>query len=76
MLKTKYDWTDPKIPNWVKRIATNENGEVFGFTNNPILDGCSLGWEGTDENHKPMKIDLQPYKDNWEESLEERQLLN
>jgi len=71
----KYDWGNLEIPECIKWIATNENGEVFGFTNKPILNNCSLGWESTNKNHNPMRINLKPHEGGWEESLEQRTII-
>ena len=69
----KYVWENPQIPEWIKWIATNENGDILGFTNKPILEKCSLGWESSNENIKAMSLSfLKPFEGNWEESLEQR----
>lgn len=68
-----YDWKNHKIPIWIKWIATNESGEIFGFINKPILEKCSLGWESTNENHRPLLLNfLKSPEINWERSLEIR----
>ena len=65
-MKTKYDWSVvPKEVNW---IATDEDGGVFGYTykKTPINDGFM--WYG----RVPIKLDLNPYQGNWQDSLRKR----
>lgn len=69
----KYNWEHHKIPTWINWIATNENGQIFGFINKPVLEQCSLGWESTNENHQPLLLNfLEPPEVEWKNSLEQK----
>ena len=73
-MKTKYDWSG--VPPQYKWLATDEDGEINAFTEQPILEqGLDYWW-----NVKPSTFIQMPYcfikshnhKGNWQDSLEER----
>ena len=58
----KYDWS--KVPFEIVAIATTQSGEVKGFSK-PILIGNSWCTSYS-------MTGIEPFKGNWQDSLEER----
>ena len=61
---SKYDWSN--IPPEVNWIATDSDGDVFGYLEKPEI-GVYM-WFGS----KSELLDLKPFPTHWKESLEER----
>lgn len=75
ILKSKYNWSHPQIPTWVKWIATDKNNSVWGYVGKPVLDLDldSRHWLKDDcSNHQDSEMNIKPYEGGWEESLEKR----
>lgn len=66
-MKTKYDWSD--VPTWVKFIATDSNGNAYGYEERVkpyiILDDMFVGG-------KYVNLNTVISFDDWRDSLEER----
>ena len=66
-MKTKYDWSD--VPTWVKFIATDANGNTYGYEEKIkpyiILDDMFVGG-----NY--VSLNTVVSFDDWRDSLEER----
>ena len=66
-MKTKYNWSE--VPSWVKFIATDSTGNVYGYEGEfkpyIILDSMFVGGNYVNLN---MTISF----DDWKDSLEER----
>lgn len=72
--QTLYDWSDPRIPEWVQWIGTDANGEVYGYVNKPIIDIDV--WDVTNlfERYGSGLLDNDITIEfvDWQESLEKR----
>lgn len=68
-MKTKYDWSN--VPNKVKWIATDADGYAWHWHEKPEIIGDE--WIAV-KAHVGDFIDKadNPYKGNWQDSLEER----
>ncbi len=67
---TKYDWSNvPKEVNW---IATDSNGNVFGYYKKPKLQENGYFMHIGDNFYYPEKGWMESYNGNWIDSLEER----
>ncbi|EMA4466160.1 hypothetical protein ACITSI_000372 [Acinetobacter baumannii] len=69
--KTKYDWS--KIPDDVNWVATNENGFAWGYEGKPVSGWLHSGfWYLGGDKGLVYWPDENPYKGEWQESLEKR----
>lgn len=66
-MKTKYDWSG--VPDDVETIATDSKGVVKGFLSNSPMQ-TNQGWTSNYDYYYLTK--QEPYKGNWQDSLEER----
>lgn len=65
---SKYDWSG--VPKEVKFIATDSySGKAWGYLSKPRLGRVSF-IEHVSEF--PIYVGVEPYKGNWQDSLEER----
>lgn len=71
-MKTKYNWI--RVPDFIKAIATNQNGFVVGFMTIPVIDEIDEQWVNPDESSQlPVILLGARDKDNsWKRSLEFR----
>lgn len=69
-MKTKYDWSD--VPLKVNWIATDSNGNVFGYDIKPKMMEYGNFMHVSDFLYFPKSNWISPYKGNWMDSLEER----
>lgn len=73
-MKTKYDWSN--VPKNVKWIATDKDGWAWGWVKRPIpKDDDEWSTEtGIGGIHYEfyIKPENNPFKGNWQDSLEER----
>lgn len=68
-IPSKYDWSN--VPNWVKWIATDADGNAWMYTKKPGIGGeDSDQWVGEEEvvHHHGFR----KFLGNWEDSLEQR----
>ena len=58
-----------ELPDWVKWVATDENGEVYGFSHKPIQEDCI--WYVRSQHHDVVKLieDIGTDCPNWRETL-------
>lgn len=57
------------LPDWVKWVATDENGEVYGFSHKPIQKDCI--WYVRSQRHVFVRLvkDIGTDCPNWRETL-------
>lgn len=72
MSRTKYDWKG--VPKEVQWMATNEWGYAHHYSTEPRkMRSLGIGFWNGREVDLPMLFPYQnPYKGDWEDSLEER----
>lgn len=69
--KTKYDWS--KIPDDVNWVAKNENGFVWGYEGKPLSGWLHSGFWYCGGNKRLIYWSYEnPYKGEWQDSLEKR----
>ena len=64
---SKYDWSN--VPSWVNWIATDEDGEIWGYSDKSEI-GCFSYFHK--ENILTIFIGHDVFGNNWQDSLEER----
>ena len=74
-MKTKYDWYN--VPKAVKWIATDADGWAWGWNDVVFPKGDDETWNslsgrGVLVNYFYLKPEMNPFKGNWQDSLEER----
>lgn len=67
----EYDWN--KAPRWVKYIATDKDGSVYGFSRAPIKQLTCWGISSGNAHRISYSYGSNKYCKDWEKSLEERQ---
>lgn len=67
---SKYDWSG--VPNYVQWIATDSNGLVFGYDEEPAQKEWGKFMHENDFIYFPYKNWIAPYQGDWRDSLERR----
>lgn len=68
---SKYDWDF--VPKIVKFIATDEDGVVCGYTNEPKIYGSSNMWACGESGNSVRVMDtVMSHQGDWRDSLEKR----
>lgn len=66
----KYDWSN--IPDLIRWIATDEDGQSFGYPNQPYQESFLGKGRWNNEKYVPLRLGNIGYKGDWRESLELR----
>lgn len=64
---SRYNWS--QVPSWVNWIATDEDGEVWGYSDEPKLGCFSYFYK---ENGLKIFVGYNASGNDWQDSLEER----